>query len=39
MYKYKNYTYSLEEIQNAADKKNLSIDDAGELETFLIVGF
>ena len=27
MYKYKNYTYSLEEIQNAADKKNLSIDE------------
>ena len=27
MYKYKNYTYSLEEVQDAADKEKLSIDE------------
>ena len=27
MYKYKDYNYSLEEVQDAADKENLSIDE------------
>ena len=27
MYKYKNYEYTLEEIQEAADKKNLSVEE------------
>lgn len=27
MYKYKDYNYSLEEVQDAADKEKLSIDE------------
>jgi hypothetical protein len=27
MYKYKNYEYTLEEIQDAADKENLSVEE------------